>query len=63
MDDLTNIHRTSVRIIEKVDVRTLKCQFVHDQAMGFPNWAKPGQKISFINKNTFLLQVMQIQIT
>ncbi|MHC1750288.1 MAG: right-handed parallel beta-helix repeat-containing protein [Cellulosilyticaceae bacterium] len=52
MDDPVNVHGTAVRIIECVDKRTLKGEFVHPQSLGFRNWAKKDHTISFIHRKT-----------
>jgi hypothetical protein len=55
MDDPINVHGTSVKIIEKKNSKTLMCQFMHYQSLGF-TWASNGDKIGLIENealNTF----------
>jgi hypothetical protein len=55
MDDPINVHGTSVKIIEKVNANTLRCQFMHPQSIGFV-WAQKGDQIGIIENeamNTF----------
>jgi len=47
MDDPINVHGTSVRIIEKINVHQLKCRFMHEQSTGM-NWGHPNDTIGFI---------------
>lgn len=61
MDDPINVHGTSVQVVEKVDDRTLRCRFMHDQSIGFV-WAGPGDKVGFIENeamNTFSAGVVE----
>ena len=48
MDDPINVHGCCVAVSEIVDARTLRCRFMHEQAMGFHYWAEPGDDIAFI---------------
>ena len=47
MDDPINVHGTSVKIIEKINDRQLKCRFMHEQSIGM-NWGHPNDTIGFI---------------
>ena len=47
MDDPINVHGTSVRIIEKINDRQLKCRFMHEQSTGM-NWGHLNDTIGFI---------------
>ncbi|MFD0894178.1 NPCBM/NEW2 domain-containing protein [Luteolibacter ambystomatis] len=47
MDDAINVHATCLRIEEKVDARTLRCKFIHNQAFGFETFL-PGETLQFI---------------
>ncbi len=47
MDDAINVHATCLRIEEKVDARTLRCKYVHNQAFGFETFL-PGETLQFI---------------
>ena len=48
MDDPINVHGCCVAVEEIVDARTLRCRYMHEQAMGFHYWAEPGNDIAFI---------------
>jgi hypothetical protein len=50
MDDPINVHGTSVKVIEIVNVKQLRCRFMHHQSIGL-NWGHPGDKISFIENS------------
>lgn len=52
MDDPVNLHGTSSRIETVEEPRTIIGRFVHPQSKGFPRWAEPGQKISFVRSAT-----------
>lgn len=55
MDDPINVHGTSVQVIGKLNDKTLRCKFMHEQSIGF-TWAAPGDIIGFIENeamNTF----------
>lgn len=47
MDDAINVHATCLRIEEKIDERTLRCKYVHGQAVGFETFL-PGETLRFI---------------
>lgn len=51
MDDALNVHSTSLGITERVDSKTIKCQFMHHQAIGLDLFAK-GDEIRFIAGKT-----------
>lgn len=51
MDDPINVHGTCVRIVEKLDKRTVRCRFMHDQSKGF-RFGNQGDEISFIEHET-----------
>lgn len=50
MDDPINVHGCCVAVEEVVDARTLRCRYMHEQAMGFHYWAEPGDEIAFITR-------------
>lgn len=52
MDDPVNLHGTSARIEALEEPRTIIGRFVHPQSRGFPRWAEPGQKISFVRSDS-----------
>ena len=47
MDDPVNVHGTSVKIIEKISDKKLKCRFMHEQSTGMI-WGHPNDTIGFI---------------
>lgn len=51
MDDAINVHSTCLGVMEVVDGHTLKCKYMHRQAVGFEVFL-PGEKIRFINGPT-----------
>lgn len=51
MDDAINVHSTCLGVTEVVDGHTLKCKYMHRQAVGFEVFL-PGEKIRFINGPT-----------
>jgi hypothetical protein len=51
MDDPVNVHGTSVRIVERVDDYTLRCQFMHNQSSGM-TWARAGESVGFIDNKS-----------
>lgn len=51
MDDPINVHGTSVKIIEKISDRKLKCCFMHEQSNGM-TWGHPNDTIGYLeNEN------------
>ena len=51
MDDPINIHGTCVPIIEKIDERTLRCQFAHSMSSGLV-WGQAGDRVGFIDNRS-----------
>lgn len=51
MDDAINIHGTYLKVIKRVDDRTLIARYMHSQAWGF-EWGYPGDKVQFIRSAT-----------
>lgn len=51
MDDAINVHSTCLGITEVVDGHTVKCRYMHPQAVGFEVFL-PGEKVRFINGPT-----------
>jgi hypothetical protein len=47
MDDAINVHGTYLRVLKRVDDKTLECAYMHPQAYGF-SWGTPGEKVIFI---------------
>jgi hypothetical protein len=53
MDDPINIHGTCIPIFEKVDSKTLKCNFAHSMSSGLI-WAEKGDTVGFIEKKSMV---------
>lgn len=51
MDDPINVHGTSVKIIEKINDKKLKCRFMHEQSTGM-EWGHQNDTIGYLeNQN------------
>ncbi len=50
MDDPINVHGCCVAVEEIVGRRTVRCRYMHEQAMGFHYWAEAGDEIGFISR-------------
>lgn len=51
MDDAINVHGTYLKVIKRVDDRTLIGRYMHGQAWGF-DWGYPGDEVQFIRSET-----------
>ncbi len=51
MDDPINVHGTSVKIIEKLSDRKLKCRFMHEQSTGMV-WGHANDTIGFLDNES-----------
>ena len=51
IDDLINVHGTSVKIIEKINDRKLKCRFMHEQSTGMI-WGHVGDTIGYLENSS-----------
>lgn len=51
MDDPINVHGTSVKIIEKLNERKLKCRFMHEQSTGMI-WGHTNDTIGFLENES-----------
>ena len=51
MDDAINIHGTYLKMIEKIDARTVVAKYMHAQAYGF-DWGYAGDAVQFVRSNT-----------
>ncbi len=51
MDDAINVHGTYLKVVQKVNERTLRGSYMHKQAWGFL-WGTPGDEVQFINSET-----------
>ena len=52
-DDPINVHGTFNEVVQKVDDRTFKVQYMHGETAGFPNFFV-GDEIEFTTKNTLV---------
>jgi hypothetical protein len=51
MDDPINVHGTSVKIMEKLSDRKLKCRFMHEQSTGM-TWGHANDTIGFLDNES-----------
>lgn len=51
MDDAINVHGTYLKVIERIDDKTLLARYMHNQSFGF-EWGCPGDEVQFIQSNT-----------
>ena len=54
MDDAINVHGTYLKVVKRVDDRTLVGRYMHGQSWGF-EWGCPGDEVQFIRSNTIEL--------
>ena len=54
MDDAINVHGTYLKVIGRLDDRTLVGRYMHDQSWGF-EWGRAGGDVQFIRANTMEL--------
>ena len=54
MDDAINVHGTYLKVVKRVDDRTLVGRYMHGQSWGF-EWGCPGDEVQFIRSNTMEL--------
>lgn len=47
MDDAINIHGTYLKVVKRIDDKTLIAKYMHSQAWGF-EWGHPGDDVQFI---------------
>ncbi len=50
MDDPINVHSCCVNGVEWLDETTLRCSFMHRQALNFHYWAEEGDELAFIDR-------------
>ncbi|WP_288149993.1 right-handed parallel beta-helix repeat-containing protein [Phocaeicola sartorii] len=62
MDDAINVHGTYLKVVKRVDDRTLVGRYMHGQSWGF-EWGCPGDEVQFIRSNTMELVGKQNKIT
>ncbi|MDL2223259.1 right-handed parallel beta-helix repeat-containing protein [Bacteroidales bacterium OttesenSCG-928-M11] len=51
MDDAINVHGTYLKVIKRIDDRTLIVRYMHNQAWGF-EWGRPDDEVQFVQSNT-----------
>ena len=61
MDDAINVHGTYLKVVKRVDDRTLVGRYMHGQSWGF-EWGGPGDEVQFIRSNTMELVGKQNKI-
>lgn len=61
MDDAINVHGTYLKVVKRVDDRTLVGRYMHGQSWGF-KWGCPGDEVQFIRSNTMELVGKQNKI-
>ena len=54
MDDAINVHGTYLKVVRRVDDRTLIGRYMHDQSWGF-EWGRPGDTVQFVRSKTMEL--------
>lgn len=54
MDDAINIHGTYLKVIKRIDERTMVGRYMHEQAWGF-EWGRPEDDVQFIRSQTMEL--------
>ena len=62
MDDAINVHGTYLKVVKRVDDRTLVGRYMHGQAWGF-EWGRVGDDVQFVKSNTMELVGKQNKIT
>ena len=61
MDEAINVHGTYLKVVKRVDDRTLVGRYMHGQSWGF-EWGCPGDEVQFIRSNTMELVGKQNKI-
>ena len=61
MDDAINVHGTYLKVVKRVDDRTLVGRYMHGQSWGF-EWGCPRDEVQFIRSNTMELVGKQNKI-
>ncbi|WP_297904586.1 right-handed parallel beta-helix repeat-containing protein [uncultured Parabacteroides sp.] len=62
MDDAINVHGTYLKVVSRVDDRTLIGRYMHPQTYGF-EWGRAGDSVQFIQSRTMELIGEKNQIT
>lgn len=61
MDDAINVHGTYLKVVKRVDDRTLIGRYIHGQTWGF-EWGRPGDEVQFVRSSTMELTDKQNRI-
>ena len=51
MDDAINVHGVYLRVRQRINNRTLRCRFEHNQTFGY-KWGEPGDSVVFVRSAT-----------
>ena len=51
MDDAINVHGIYLKVKERIDDRTIRCSYEHEQAWGF-DWGEIGDSVCFVKAKT-----------
>lgn len=62
MDDAINVHGTYLKVVRRIDDRTLVGRYMHDQSWGF-EWGQVGDTVQFVRSNTMELMDGKCRIT
>lgn len=62
MDDAINVHGTYLKVVKRVDERTLIGRYMHDQTWGF-EWGRAGDEVQFVRSSMMQLVGKQNSIT
>ncbi len=62
MDDAINIHGTYLKIVERIDDKTVVGRYMHGQSYGF-EWGRPGDAVQFVRSATMELTGTPAKIT
>lgn len=54
MDDAINIHGTYLKIVQRIDDKTVVGRYMHNQSYGF-EWGRPGDEVQFVRSATMEL--------
>lgn len=62
MDDAINVHGTYLKVVKRIDDRTLVGRYMHDQSWGF-EWGRADDEVQFVKSKTMELVGNQNKIT
>lgn len=54
MDDAINVHGTYLKVVKRIDNKTLVARYMHGQCYGF-EWGRPGDAVQFVQSTTMEL--------